>query len=256
MDGVYLAIPRGEWPSPRFWHGIMGLQAWASNRGVRFAFNEVADKNGVSQNHNTLISHFLTRDHEWMLMLDADAMLHPMALERLLSWEKKVVVPVMFRATPPYAPTIHRRPLPEQGDDVWAMDFGWLGGWCYAHFEQLMDQDTPLLLNEVKGDPLIEVKRSGTHVMLVHRDVLEAIEPPWFEPKKPSGTGSDFVFCRKIIEAGYDIWCDRSVFSGHLQGDYCAGVVDWLVWDKITTYSADVDGVQFKLERIGGEDDE
>jgi len=80
--------------------------------------------------------------------------------------------------------------------------------------------------------------------------VLEAIEPPWFEPKKDSGSGSDFVFFRKAKEAGYKLWCDLSVLSGHLQGNYCCGAVDYLVWAKVTQFTDDMEeGVQIEIKK-------
>lgn len=248
--GIYIATPRHEWPNPRYWHGLMALQAWASSKRIHWGFSEVCDKNGVSDNHNTLIQNFLEKDFEWMFMLDSDAMLHPMSLERMLSWDKKLVVPLMFRKVPPYLPTIFQEPLGPVEEDTWKQDFRWIHGWLQMHYDQVAVMDQPVLLNEARGYPLVEAQRAGTHVALVHRDVIEAIEPPWFEPKKESGSGSDFVFFRKALEAGFKLYCDLSVLSGHLQGNYCVGAVDYLVWSGVTQFSDDIEeGVQIAIKK-------
>jgi len=235
IRGVCIGTIRQGYPSPRYWHSIMALQGWAASKRIRYGFREVCDKNGVATNHNTLNEQFLAENYEWLLMMDADAMIHPMSLERLLSWGKKVVVPLMFRKIPPYLPTVFREPL-DLENDIWLQDFRWIKKWLLMHHDQIPDNDQPILFERVDGNPLVEVQRSGTHVMLVHREVLEAIEPPWFERKKESGSGSDFVFCRKVLEAGYKIWCDLSILSGHLMGDYCCGAVDYLLWEPHTHF--------------------
>lgn len=247
--GICISTPMGVHPNPRYWHGLMALQAWASSHRLHWGFNEINDKNGVDKNHNTAIEEFLTRDYEWMLMMDSDAMLHPMSIERMLSWEKKVVVPLMFRKVPPYLPTVFKEPVGPLEDDCWKQDFRWIQKWLQTHYDQVAVWDQPILLSEARREPLEEIKRAGTHVMLVHREVLEAIEPPWFEAKKESGSGSDFVFCRKIIEAGYKIWCDMSVISGHLQGSYCCGAVDYLVWANVTHFADNVERTEIRLRR-------
>jgi len=233
-NGVLIATPRAEIPNPRYWHGILTLQAWASARHVRWGYNEVSDKNGVATNHNKLCEHFLETDYEWMFMMDSDALLHPLSLERLLSWEKKAVVPLMFRNVPPYLPTVFKEPIGDPEDDKWKQDFQWIHDWIELHYDQTAVMDQPVLLTEARGEPLEEIQTAGTHVALVHREVLEDIDPPYFEAKKERGTGSDFYFWRKVRAAGYELWCDKTVFSGHLQHDYCIGPVDYIIWSAVT----------------------
>ena len=118
--------------------------------------------------------------------------------------------------------------------------------WLYQHLPQLGEVDQAPLLNDLRGWPLHEVERTGTHCILTHRSVLEAIEPPWFEAIHDSGSGSDFYFHAQAIEAGFKSYVDLSCIAGHLQGDYCVGPLDWLVWDKTTTY--DGAGKRLKIQ--------
>uniref|UniRef100_A0A6M3L582 Putative glycosyltransferase n=1 Tax=viral metagenome TaxID=1070528 RepID=A0A6M3L582_9ZZZZ len=67
---------------------------------------------------------------------------------------------------------------------------------------------------------LIEVDAIGTGCLLIKREVLEKIEPPWFE-YRVSGhpdqhmTTEDIVFCEKAKKKGFQIWCDGDIRCGH-----------------------------------------
>lgn len=49
--------------------------------------------------------------------------------------------------------------------------------------------------------------------MLIRREVLEAVEPPWFEYGDRS---EDIMFCEKAKAAGFEIYCDLSARLGHI----------------------------------------
>jgi GT2 family glycosyltransferase len=67
---------------------------------------------------------------------------------------------------------------------------------------------------------LHEVGAVGACGMLIKREVLEAIEPPWFafdtdeETGKP--IGEDVYFCRKARKAGFKIYCRTDLRFGHM----------------------------------------
>jgi GT2 family glycosyltransferase len=65
---------------------------------------------------------------------------------------------------------------------------------------------------------LFKIDGCGMHFVMIRRDVLEAIDPPWFQ-YTVAGAGEDFAFCRKVRAAGFDIYADLSVYSGHIVGD-------------------------------------
>lgn len=236
-SGIYVTTPYAAPPTPRWWRGRERIMTWAY-QNVDMVFTEVRSKNSVAHNHNEGIEDALRTSAEYVLMMDSDALIHPDGVGRMLSRKKDVVVPLMFRNRPPYTPTLYTR-LDESSDNpnMCFQDFEWLRAFLRDNIQGIQTLDEPHVLRRVNGDPLVRLVRSGTHTMLLHRRVLEGIDPPWFETEGKSGAGSDMDFCRKIIEAGFEIYADCSVVSGHLLGEYCVGVLDWLAWDAITRYT-------------------
>jgi hypothetical protein len=53
--------------------------------------------------------------------------------------------------------------------------------------------------------------------MLLRRDALEKMGPPWYVCSNPNA-GEDFDFCRRLKAAGFDLFVDYSVFTGHVAG--------------------------------------
>lgn len=231
-NGLYVCTTWGRVPEPRFERMVRQLVAWAAQTGLRFAFKDWNGKSGVADGHNKLIERFLQTDFEWLLHLDGDCIITPMHVEKLASWQAPFVTALTLRRKPPYTPTIYRK-RNEQG---WLQDFDWIRDWLYEHLEWIDGVDYAPLIAEPKGWPLRQVERCGSHCLLVHRSVIEAIDPPWYEALHDSGSGSDFDFCAKAIEAGVEVTVDLAVIAGHLQGDYCTGPLDWLVWDKMCDY--------------------
>ena len=57
--------------------------------------------------------------------------------------------------------------------------------------------------------------------MLIHREVLENIEAPWFDfERNKSGMllrSEDYNFCQKVKKLGYKIYVDPEAPVGHLK---------------------------------------
>jgi GT2 family glycosyltransferase len=70
---------------------------------------------------------------------------------------------------------------------------------------------------------LVKCDAIGTGSLLIKRNVIESIDPLWFEykpyPKEEERfktQSEDVVFCEKVRKAGFDIYCDSSVKCGHI----------------------------------------
>lgn len=61
----------------------------------------------------------------------------------------------------------------------------------------------------------------GTGIMLIHTDVFKEIEEPWFCEDPVAGVGEDIWFCKKVREAGIEIYIDHDLSKdvGHI-GDF------------------------------------
>lgn len=74
----------------------------------------------------------------------------------------------------------------------------------------------PLRLTEPPG--LRRVDETGGAGLLIHRRVFEAMEGPWFSHgSQPDGShlADDQFFCRKAVEAGFEVWVDTALTLPH-----------------------------------------
>lgn len=165
---------------------------------------------------NRLVQAFLASDKQYLLFVDSDA-----------TWPGGAVMAMLQHNVPMVTGCIYRRGLPPvpcfgrvaeggvQGEQT-KYNFGesiheirWHVQSCRVDPETT--QDALLLPSK-----LIEIDGCGMHFAMIRRDVLEAVEPPWFVAQ--DGAGEDFYFCRKVRAAGFNIYADLGVHTGHLAG--------------------------------------
>lgn len=158
----------------------------------------------------TAINHFLIdTKHDYLLLLDSDMDPERDALMRLLEHRKDIVTAFyFFREQPPF-PVI-REDYDAQGDE-----------WPSPVF-----YDFP-------RDALFRVGSTGFGFLLIHRSVFYGLKPLFVAAGRALGierglswayygawrgehAGGDLIFCDLCKLAGYDIWCDSSVFVRHL----------------------------------------
>ena len=128
-----------------------------------------------------------------LVMMDSDMIYHPKTIARLLSHRLPIVGALCYRRYPPFDPLMYKGKLNE--------------------FKTV---------EEWEPDSLVEVDATGTGCLMIDMDIFNNMAEPWFEfvenPDKERGgiIGEDFYFCHKLREAGYQIYVDTSVPSGHL----------------------------------------
>lgn len=209
----------------------------------RTAFRRVGPL-AVDQARNRLVKLFLESAEEWLLMVDADAALHPATLVRLLSWGRPLVGALAFSRYGPCFPTVYRgRPADRQG---FVIQIDEVRAWLQTHPELVTSE--PMVLEPRPEDALTRVDVTGCHCLLIHREVLESMPQPWFLGREdaehgggaPDGSGEDFYFCEKAADCGWEVFVDRSCMAAHAYGDerVLAGL-DFLVWDYASEYAAD-----------------
>ena len=91
------------------------------------------------------------------------------------------------------------------------------------HYGEMVEIDEPIASWEPNSG-LREAHGTGGACLCLRRDLLTAIEAPWF---KFEGGGEDVYFCRKVREAGFSVVIDTHVLPGHI-GEHVATYHDWL----------------------------
>ncbi|HWD97376.1 MAG TPA: hypothetical protein VG246_13225 [Acidimicrobiales bacterium] len=169
----------------------------------------------IGHARNSLVRSFLTKESwsevEWLLMIDADMIFTPDALEHIFdgvrSEEGKIV-----------------RPL------VGGLCFGGGSGTIIPTMYRFVDPDTNdgsavMVVNAWAEDEIVEVDATGAAFLLMHRGVLESMkssypEPcPWFAESvyKTQEFGEDWTFCMRARQLGFPIYVDTRVKIGHMK---------------------------------------
>lgn len=185
----------------------------------------------IARNH--MVDALLLSDCDALLMVDSDAGVHPRTLERLASWGKPIVGALAFSRTWPVMPTICAGRC-EDYTTYW-VQVDETVDWLKKHTELI--SAGPALLDVAPPDSLRPLHLgggfTGGHCLLVHRSVFESLEPPWFSNRKGY---EDRYFCEQAIAAGFEVYVDRSVVSGHVYGDAQAGALQFLACDMVTNW--------------------
>lgn len=158
----------------------------------------------VDSNRNSIAKKFLETDNEWLLTIDSDNEPPYKVLEKLLSHGKKVVGAVCWSSMGgekggrwegfgiPYPVVMSKNPK---------------GGW---------NVDRKVVAS---GKRLVECDAGSTACLLLHREILEAIEPPWFRLQYDENglcnAGEDFTFFDKVKAKGYRVYVDLALQCGH-----------------------------------------
>lgn len=190
---------------------------------------------GVDVARNAIANMTLESGDDWLLMVDADAVLHPDTLVRLLSWQQPVVGALAFKRYESCEPTVYRDHEPGRPERR-RVRIDEVREWLQRYPVMASYPERPVVLEPRPDDALFPIDRTGCHCVLVHRDVLEAIEPPWFQGVPPYYNREDLYFFGKVEEQGYPMWVDFSCSTTHLYGDRPAGALSFLVWDQATQF--------------------
>jgi len=118
-----------------------------------------------------------------LLFVDSDVFFEPDALDRLVAREKDIV-----------GADYNKKLLPLEGTVIGAEE----------------------------GD-FVKCEGIATGFLLIKTEVFKKLKHPWFfyeaDEQGNCITGDDMWFCKIAREAGFDVWCDRTVKVFHL-GDY------------------------------------
>lgn len=148
-----------------------------------------------------------TDDCTHVFFLDSDVVMPPYGLMRLVrrsmsSKDMDIVAGIYTMKAPPYVPLTIMRPKHHK-----------TGQKKFNYYFLITEK----LLNKV-----VPCDATGAGALLIKREVLEKMGPPWFQvtPQQHglSAIGEDLFFFDKAIDCGYQPMLDLSVQCGHAMG--------------------------------------
>lgn len=170
-----------------------------------------------------LVRQVLAGDYSHLWFTDQDAAYTPDTLDRLLAWEQSIVgalclvrgatwcIPMAFKGEKEDEPGSYHVLV----DEVYN----------YLRLHADVETNEPQAITPIPEDSLQPVDITGCHCLLIEREVLEAMEPPWFSGLPGQ---EDMYFCRKAERLGYQVHVDFSTFAGHATGARILGVYDYM----------------------------
>ena len=175
-----------------------------------------AEGHRVDRNRDMAIDWFLPHEEkpEWLLFLDSD-MEHPFEVgSRLAAWGKPIVGGLYFHRAS-HMPHVYKRgydTTDSYGQEVhrWVAQDVVVYDWIEKTGVPMMDG----ALAWDTTDALFECDAVGTGSLIVHRSVLESMEPPWFR-YFDGNMSEDLQFCLRAQKMGLPIYADLSTQSGH-----------------------------------------
>jgi len=149
---------------------------------------------------NMMAHCLLESEADYLCMLDSDHMHHEAVVERLVSCAMadpriKIVGGMNYRRGPGYEPMAYK----SVGKHQWSP------------------------IDPPEEPSLLRVDAISTASLLIHREVFEALEPPWFRYtydyyERGDSSSEDMTFCQRIkTETNYDIWVHTGIVSPHLR---------------------------------------
>lgn len=70
------------------------------------------------------------------------------------------------------------------------------------------------LIGKPPETPSFKCAAIPTGLMLIDMTVFDRLDQPYFPCEMP--VGEDIAFCRKVRDAGMDVWCDQTIAVGHI----------------------------------------
>jgi len=172
---------------------------------------------------NELVRRFLAGEGEWLLQIDSDMGFARESLARLFERtqerpEIRMISALCFTRYVPPLPTIFRdvTRVRDDGREYLRIQCRETMEWLEKHPEALTE--CPCVLEPAPDDALVRADGSGGAFLLVHREVFETLDEPWFE-RDALKRGEDFYFFQNARRAGFELWVDRSVICGHEWGE-------------------------------------
>lgn len=150
----------------------------------------------IDSNRNKMVEDFLKTDFEWLYFWDTDVVIQdPEFFDKLIETSEKFDAPVVA------IPYVKKNELDE-----------------YVTLKLEANGAMPNYKVGELSEPQLVVA-TGAGALMIHRSVLEEMNPPYFEinPSKEGGREmpEDYYFCLKVRDLGYKIALDTRIDTYH-----------------------------------------
>jgi len=211
MEKVSLLCPISESVSPLTFQSALALVGYASKHGVDIDFIGVTERTLIEKARNMLTKEFLKTDSEWAFWMDADMVFPKDVIVQLLKTarekEAKMVTGIYYQRGDKHFPVCWvRDPKLESNKDV-----------KYINHDEYDSNEyigTFALPGPGAKEPFL-VNTAGFGCALIHRNVFESTEYPWFL-FLPGKCSEDFYFFVNAKKKGYKLWADPVPHLGHI----------------------------------------
>jgi len=178
---IAICLPALRLSGIYFWIDLMDLiiNLMSKKHIVRFFFNESSMP--LDLKRETLAQQALDYNPDYILWLDMDMRFGPDLFDRLVKWNKDIVSGIY---------------IDRYGNII-----------CKTKGQK------PIPIKRLKKGRLIKIESTGFGCLLVKGSVFKHLKTPWFEWHM--GRPEDLDWCYKVLEQGYDIYCDPNTFVGH-----------------------------------------
>lgn len=194
--GVTIMIPTHEMVPFWFAYSLATCMTYTTIAHPYIDFSLYGANGTIIQNlRNGLVENFLQSKNMWSMWFDSDMRFPRDTIERLLMHQQPIVgCNYPTRKWPAIEPVSHnfiKQPIVDGKKDT-------------------------NVSRVYPGKGLESVRTLGFGCVLVHREVYEAMEPPWFhlpwdEQAKKHSSGEDAYFCWKAKQAGFDTLLDHDL---------------------------------------------
>jgi len=208
MEKVVVGYPHNGKVDAGFTQSLLKLQRFESKYpSDRYELLDIVETSSIyiCENRNTLIRMAQHLGADWLFQIDPDETFSETIVRLAMRTADKEKRPVIVGV---YAN------IGEHSEDgsVTLVD-------CL--YQEVEDGTYLNVVPESETEPLM-VDAAGTGLFLTHLSVFEKMGYPWFTETYIQPTGGvvrfmneDIAFCRRLREAGYEIWCDPLVEAIH-----------------------------------------
>jgi GT2 family glycosyltransferase len=207
---VTVLCPISQSVSPQVFQSAVAAIGHTAANGAKIEYIGVTERTLIESARNILSREFLKTKSEWSFWLDSDMIIPPDTICRLLNVatakNAKMVTGIYYQRGNKYWPVCWiRDPKLDTPERVMHMN--------EKEFSSNEHLGIPCMPGPEAKEPFL-VDTAGFGCCLIHRNVFEATEDPWFQFLKGK-CSEDFYFFVQARKKGFKLWADPSLRIGH-----------------------------------------